>query len=118
MNYVVGFLGLLLALSLAANGYFWHERDKAIAAQATADQLNVDTKAAASACTTSVDALGEAGKKRDASLLSALGAIAPQVAKMQRESLESLRAKPDDPNDLCGSLLRYWQGQIGKEAQP
>ncbi len=111
----VAVLTLMLAGSLAANAWLFHERDKALAAEARTEQLERDTRAAAAACTASVDGLAKAGERRQRQLAAQLAQIAPTVAAYQAEAISSLRARPDDPKDLCGSLLRYWQGQIARE---
>lgn len=115
MNYLIAVMAVLLALSAAGNAWQFKHGEAAIEAAATATQMNTDTKAAATACSSSVDALGKAGDKRQTDLLAALKGVAPRVAALQAESLKAMGAKPDDPKDLCGSLERYLRGQIKSE---
>jgi len=115
MNYVLAVLGVLLALSVGGNAWLFHERDKIMQKEATVSQLAADVKQQAGVCTASVDSLAEAGKTRDARLGAKLDAIAPAVAKLQKEQFAALSARPDNPQDLCGSLSRYWLQEIAKE---
>lgn len=108
-------LGIPLLLSIAGNAYFWHERDSLIQREATVTQLQADTKAAASACTASVDSLSEKSENRGKRLESVMLAIAPRVAAEQRAALQALQARPDDPKDLCGSLSRFLTKSILEE---
>jgi len=110
-------LGVMLTLSIMANGWLFHQRDKAIAAEATAAQLNNDTKNAAKACTDSVNVLVQKGDERQTRLEAALKSIAPKVAQDQRSALSALNAKADNVADLCGSLQRYWQGEIKRDRE-
>ena len=115
MNYLVAILGVLLALSTAGNAWQYHEHDKIITAEATAQQLNRDTANAAKTCSASVDNLAAAGTAREKRLIGAMANIAPTVAAGQKEALNALAAKPDNPNDLCGSLQRFLSAGIKAE---
>lgn len=108
-------LAILLALSVAGNAWLFHSRDKALAAEATAEQLNADTAKAAQACTDGVNNLAKDGKARAARLEKMLGAEAGRIRTLQQQALDAQRAKPDDPQDLCGSLERYLRSQIKAE---
>ena len=100
-------LVLALLASMAGNAYFWHERDGLLKEGARLEQMKADITSAATQCTASVDALAKDGKDRDRRIAAAMGKIAPQVIADQRASLDALKARPDDPKDLCGSLDRY-----------
>lgn len=114
----IAILGLLLALSVAGNAWLFHARDKALAAEVTAEQLNADTAVAAKTCSDSVDNLAKDGKARSARLEKMLGAESARIVSLQRQALDAQRAKPDDPKDLCGSLERYLRAQIKAERTP
>lgn len=107
-------VGVLFGLSTAGNAWQFHLLGEAKVEIGTTRQLAEDSKAAATACTVGVDNLEKAGRRRQADLLGAMTRIAPQVAEGQKKALETLNAKPDNPNDLCGSLERYWRQQLGK----
>ena len=108
-------LGILLALSVAGNAYQYHEAGKLQVKIGATDQLAKDTKAAAEACTTGVDNLAKAGAGRQKALLEALKGAAPKVAALEAAASVAARAKPDDPQNLCASLERYWKDQIKAE---
>lgn len=112
MTYLVAILGLLLALSAAGNAWQFHHGEKIVAAKAAMEQLAADTKEAAQACTRGVDDLAKASRTRGLALAELMRQVAPKVAQMQEASLVALQARPDNPQDLCGSLQRYLQGQI------
>jgi len=109
-------LTLLLALSVAGNAWQYHEHDKAVAAVATAEQLGVDTKAAAQACGASVDALAADSKARSARIEQQLAGWSGRILELPGASLEALSARPANPADLCGSVTQYLQAQIRKGA--
>jgi len=115
LQIAIGVLALLLALSTAGNAWLFHSRDKALAAEATAQQLNADTAVAAKTCSDSVDALAKDGKARSARLGKLLGAESARIVSLQHQALDAQRAKPDNPQDLCGSLERYLRAQIKAE---
>lgn len=115
MNYLVVILGVLLALSSAGNVYQYHQHTTDSVKFGTTSQLAADTKAAAGACSKSVDDLAKAGKTRQAELLKALAGVAPKVSALEAAATVAARVKPDDINDLCGSLGRYWKREIAKE---
>lgn len=108
-------LGILLGLSVAGNAWQYHQHTKDAVAFGTTKQLAEDTKAAAGACSTSVDNLAKAGRTRQDAILAALAGVAPKVAELQKEALVAAQAKPDDPKDLCGSLQRYLKAQVRAE---
>jgi len=108
-------LGVLLAVSAAGNAWLFRERTALLVRDGTVTQLAADTKAAASACSASVEGLDKAGKQRQRDLIAALKGIAPQVARGQQEALSALAAKPDDPQDLCGSAQRYIARELAAE---
>ena len=112
---ILAALGLALAASLAGNAWLFHERTGLIAAQAATEQLATDTRAAATACSAGVTDLERAARARQTALMGALANIAPTVAAYQGEAIASLNAKPDKPEDLCGSLERFLRAQIGRE---
>ncbi len=115
-NAVLGWALLIaLGLSLAGNVWLFHERDGLIAREATVKQLEADTRVVAQSCTKSVDDLAAAGKARQRDLLASLAAIAPTVSMYQAEAIGALQARPADPQDLCGSLLKFWQAEIRRE---
>jgi hypothetical protein len=114
---LLGILCFALLSSLALNAYFWNERDDLLQKEATVKQLQVDTKAAAQACSASVENLAKEGKARDGRLAVALAKIAPQVKLNQQEVLKALAARPDNPNDLCGSLQRFLSRSIKAERE-
>lgn len=108
-------LGILLALSVAGNAWQYHEHDKAVAAVATATQLNADTAAAAQTCTNSVDTLAKDSRFRQGRIRADVAALAPQISALQTQGNQALQAKPDNPTDLCGSLERFWRARIIEE---
>ncbi len=108
-------LGVLLALSTAGNAYFWHERDGLLQREATVQQLERDTRAAANTCTRSVEDLGKKGAERDRRIQAAIAAVAPKVQAEQRAAMEILATRPDDPKDLCGSLERLLRTEFQRE---
>jgi len=116
-QYVGIALGVVLICSLTANAYFWHERDKAIEAQAVARELNKNTLAAASQCSESVEALKEDSVKRGKRLEDLMAGIAPQVRRDQSSAIKALSATADDAKDLCGSLARFWRGEIKRDRE-
>lgn len=111
MQVVIG-LAISLAVSLAGNAWLFHERDKAIEARAAVGQLQADTKAAAGACTKSVDDLAKASRAQAKGLQAAIEGASGQVAWLQTEALKAGQVKPDNPQDLCGSLERYLKGEL------
>jgi len=108
-------LGILLAISVAGNAWQFHHGEKLVAKAAGTEQLANDTKAAAEACTKGVDDLARAGRIRGKALLDALEKAKPQVASLEAAAALAARAKPDDAQDLCGSLERYLKNQIKAE---
>lgn len=111
-------LVIALVVSLVGNAWLFHERDKSIERDARAEQLNTDTVAQAGACTASVEKLAKDGQLRSRRLDDALAGIAPTVRAEQIAALEAARARPDDPQNLCGSLERYLRGVISAERGP
>lgn len=105
----------MLLASLALNGWQYKQHDQAVRLEAQARQLAEDTKGAAGACSASVDQLAKDGRDRQAELLRLLKGIAPAVAENQRQAIAALNANPDNPADICGSVLRYLQREIVKE---
>lgn len=108
-------LALLLAISVAGNAWQFHAHDKDVAAVATAEQLNTDTKAAAQACSASVDALAADAKARSARIEKQLAGWSGRILELQGASMEALSARPANPADLCASITQYLQGQVRKE---
>lgn len=108
-------LGVLLLASLAGNAWQYHQHDEYVRAEAQARQFADDTKAAAGACTASVEQLRKDGLARQAQLVQLLKSVAPAVAASQKEALTALNAKPDNPQDLCGSLERYLRTEVKAE---
>lgn len=111
-------LGILLAVSVALNGWQYREALQDATKYGATEQLATDTKAAASACSAGVDRMEKAGTGRQARLEAALKGIAPTVAKLNADAIVASRAKPDDPKDLCGSLERYLRAQVKAGAAP
>lgn len=108
-------LGVLLAASAAGNAWLFNSRDKALVAEATAQQLNADTAVAAKTCSDGVDNLATDSKARSIRLEKMLGAKAGSILTLQHQALAAQRARPDNPQDLCGSLERYLRSQIKAE---
>lgn len=108
-------LGILLALSVAGNAWQYRQALEAATRYGTTKQLAEDTKAAAATCTKGVEDLDKAAKERDRRLQAALKAIQPALDNGQREVMAALKARPDDPKDLCGSLERYFRAQVKAE---
>lgn len=108
-------LGLLLAISVALNGWQYHTHGLDVAKVATAEQLGRDTRAAADACSASVDSLAEQGRDQRKETLAAIAAIGPQIDGYRRASNLALLARPDNPADLCGSLAAFLQREIREE---
>lgn len=113
--YGIVILGILLALSVAGNAWQFHHGEKILEAKAATEQLAKDTTAAAQACTKGVEDLEKAGRVRGAALLAAMKAAQPQVASLEAAATVAARAKPDNAQDLCGSLERYLSAQIKAE---
>ena len=108
-------LGIVLAISLAGNAFLFHSRDNAIEEKASAQTAMAGYKGASEACSKSVDTLADKGKERHVAMLAALTAEADRIKGLQHDALETMRAKPSDPKDLCASLERYWREQIKRE---
>ena len=108
-------LGVLLAASVALNGWQYRQALGNAVKYGTTQQLAEDTKAAAGACSASVEDLAKAGEKRHLQMIAALKGVAPEVERLQRDALRAAGAKPDNPQDLCGSLERYLRAQIKAE---
>lgn len=106
---------IALALSLGGNAYQFHRNGVLIAEGAKTEQARVDTLAAATTCSSSVDALAAKSGQQAAGIRAALIGIAPAVSKAQGEAIRALAAKPNDPNDLCKSLSIYLKAQIQGE---
>lgn len=115
MNPFVIVLGVLLAVSAAANAWLLRERDGALEQVATAKQLNADTAAAAQACSASVDALASDTRARSKRLDAMLSHFSGRMLTLQTEANDALRARPSDPKDLCKSIGDYWRAEIRKE---
>jgi len=108
-------LGLLLALSVAGNGWQYHEHGKDLIKIGTAEQFAADTMAAAKTCSDSVDNLAAKAATQHASVLASLRAQASQVAALKGATIAALNAQPADPADLCQSLEIYLSAQIKAE---
>lgn len=108
-------LAILLALSVAGNGWQYHEHGKDLIKIGTTEQLAADTQAAADACSASVDNLATQGKTRHSELLASLQAQAGQVAGLKGAAIAALNAKPADWADLCKSLEIFLREQIKAE---
>lgn len=108
-------LGILLALSAAGNAWQFKHGEGLVAKGAAVEQLATDTKAAAQACTQGVEDLAKASRTRAQALAELMKQVAPKVAQMQEASLLALQQRPDNPQDLCGSLERYLRAQIKAE---
>lgn len=105
-------LGILLALSAAGNAWQFHHGEVILEAKAATAQLATDTKAAAEACSTGVTDLQKAGAARQKELVTALKGAQPKVAALEAAATVAARAKPDNAQDLCGSLERYLKAQV------
>lgn len=108
-------LAILLTLSVAGNGWQYHEHGKDLVRIGTTEQLASDTKAAAEACSAGVTSLEDAGKKRHSDLLKKIEAQSPLVFGLKGASITALNARPADAGDLCKSLELYLRGEIRKE---
>lgn len=108
-------LGILLACSVALNAWQENRHTEASVRFGTTSQLAADAKAAAGTCSASVDKLAQAGRAREKRLIGALERIAPEVKADQLAALQALKDRPDNPQDLCGSLERYLRGKIKAE---
>lgn len=108
-------LGVVLAISLAGNaglGFLLQSAWKDAARFESEKNIAIG---GAKACTDSIDNLASEGKKRQQAILRAIAASAGKVDQLRAESQTALAAKPDDPNDLCGSAMRYLQREIQRE---
>lgn len=114
-QYLSAMLGVLLLASIAGNAWQYHEHDQYVRLEAQARQYATDTKGAAEACTASVEQLRKDGLARQAKLVDLLKGIAPEVAENQMAALSAMNEKPDNPQDLCGSLERYLRTEIKGE---
>lgn len=108
-------LAILLAISVAGNGWQYHEHGKDLVRIGTTEQLAADTREAAKACSTSVDNLATQGKKQHTTVLANLQAQAGKVASLEGAAIAALNARPADPANLCKSLELYLRGQINAE---
>jgi len=108
-------LAILLAISVAGNGWQYHEHGKDLIRIGTTEQLTADTKAAADACSASVDDLARKGATQHAAVLASLAAQAGKVAGLEGAAIAALNAKPADPSDLCKSVALYLRDEIRKE---
>jgi len=111
-------LAILLFLSVAGNAWQYNEHSQDMVKIGTTEQLAADTKAAAEACSTSVDNLAKKGATQHATVLANLAAQAGKVAGLEGAAIAALNAKPADPADLCKSLELYLRGQIKAERGP
>lgn len=116
--YVIVGLGVALLLSIAANAWLFHERDKALEAKATAQQLNADTAESAKRCTASVVDLGTKSEQQKTALLSAIRSVAPAIKAYQDEVTLALTATPEDAANLCGSLAKFWADRLPIKERP
>lgn len=108
-------MGIVLAISLAGNGFLFWSRDNAIEEKAAAVTSATAWEASSTTCTNSVDQLAKDGDKRHKALLGAITSETQRIKGLQHEAIAAQRARPDNPQDLCGSLLRYWQDQVKRE---
>lgn len=115
MNPLVGVLVLLLIISASGNAFLFHSRDKAIERAAGFEQANGTLAAGVTACSTSVEALAKAGKKRHDDMMESLNKELPRIKGLQHDALTALQARPINPNDLCGSLLNELRVRIKQE---
>lgn len=106
---------IALAVSLAANLGLTHLWLGARDDVARSEQAYKQVDAVAQACTTGVTALKTEADSRQAAVLAALEQVRGATTRLQLSASKVLAAKPDDPNDLCGSLQRFLQAQIIKE---
>lgn len=108
-------VGIALAVSVAANAGLTHlylgKRDELATQKAVTDQFS----SAANSCSTSVEELKKASDARHVAVLAALAKNASAVRSLEGAANQALATKPDDPNDLCGSLDRYLRSELNKE---
>jgi hypothetical protein len=108
-------VGIALAVSVAVNAGLTHlylgKRDELATQKSVTDQFS----SAANSCSTSVEELKKASDARHAAVLAALAKNASAVRSLEGAANQALTTKPDDPNDLCGSLDRYLRGELDKE---
>lgn len=107
-------LGILLAISVAGNAWLFNMHSNDMVKIGTTEQLAADTKAAAESCGKSVDKLATDTVRRTDNIARMLGAESGRILDLQHQALEAARARPDNPNDLCGSLHRFLQAEIKK----
>ena len=82
---------------------------------ATRQQLADDTKAAAQACSDGVDKLATQSSATRTAIIAAVQGEGARIKGLQHDALDAIKARPDNPADLCGSIERYLKAQIAKE---
>ena len=112
---MIQLLGILLLISLAGNAFLFHSRDTALAEKSSLETSLAGWKGSAEACTASVDRLAKTGDARYAKILKKLEEDLPRIKGLQHEAIEAARARPTNPNDLCGSLLQELRTRIKQE---
>lgn len=112
MNYVIAALALLLAVAVGGDAWLYHENGVLKTQIGAATQADADTRVVAKSCGDSVDKLAAAGVARDAQLQATLRELAPQIAKLNKNVITTMGAKPSNPADLCGSAAILSKSQI------
>jgi hypothetical protein len=100
---------------MLGNAWLFHDRDKKIAQVATVTQANVQVQAAATACSTSVDALAKDSTARADRLEKLINGSSGVIVGLQQQANQALAARPSDPADLCKSLAVYLRDELHKE---
>src|SRR5688572_33000393 len=107
--------GTVLAVSLAGNAFMFHLYTGTLEEKGQAESAVAQWQATANTCTDSVDKLARDGEKRQKELLNRITTESSRIKGLQHDALTALSAKPENPQDLCGSLVKYLQGDIRNE---
>lgn len=108
-------LALALGLSMLANTWLFNSRDNALTEAATQRQANVQLKAAAEACTASVDALARASARQGTRLENLIAGESGRILTLQHQANDALAARPAFPADICKSVEAAMRAEIVKD---
>lgn len=104
-----------LGISVALNLWQYHQHDTLVEKAATATQLSVNALDAGKQCNDSVETLARDSKAQGAQIALRLDKLAPLLSSYQKDAIKALSARPDNPQDLCGSLERFLKAKINAE---
>lgn len=117
MNLIV-VLASALAVALLGDLWLFHSRDVALERASAQEQAVRNVQASAEACSSSVEALAKKTDDLGDRIDKRLELQGGQIRDLEHQATKALQARPDNPADLCGSLMRYWRGEISREVKP